>query len=246
MIELHTVPTPNGHKVSIALEELGLDYRVIPYDISQGDQFKPSLLALNPNNKLPVIVDTAANNGKQNVSVFESGAILIYLAEKCGALLSPHSPQRYIEMQWLMFQMSGVGPLQGQAHHFVRYSRVQQDYSRQRYLQETRRQCRVIDGQLQQHEFIAGAELSIADIALWPWLRALPLIGVHSDQEFPALHRWFSQLEQRPAFQRGKDVINGWVYDLPPNFYMELDDKTWSYSFGEEQYKERSRDQNNG
>ena len=116
MIDLHTVPTPNGNKISIALEELGLDYRVIPYDISQGDQFSPELLALNPNNKLPVIVDNDAEGGP--ITVFESGAILIYLAEKSGQLLSRQPSQRYAELQWLMFQMAGVGPLQGQAHHF--------------------------------------------------------------------------------------------------------------------------------
>ncbi|WP_084498096.1 glutathione S-transferase family protein [Spongiibacter marinus] len=239
MIDLHTVPTPNGHKISIALEELGLNYRVIPYDISQGDQFSPELLALNPNNKLPVIVDNDAEDGP--ITVFESGAILIYLAEKSGQLLSRQPTQRYAELQWLMFQMAGVGPLQGQAHHFVRYAREEQPYSKQRYLQESLRQCRVIESQLGQQRYIAGDQFSIADIALWPWLRALPLIGIHPEQSFPGIHRWFNELAARPAFQRGKDVINGWVYDLPPNFYMELDDKTWSYSFGEEQYKERER-----
>lgn len=241
MIDLHTVPTPNGHKISIALEELGFDYRVIPYDISQGDQFSPELLALNPNNKLPVIVDNDAEGGP--ITVFESGAILIYLAEKSGQLLSREPSQRYAELQWLMFQMAGVGPLQGQAHHFVRYAREEQPYSKQRYLQESLRQCRVIESQLSQQHYIAGEQFSIADIALWPWLRALPLIGIHAEQTFPGIHRWFNALAERPAFQRGKDVINGWVYDLPPNFYMELDDKTWSYSFGEEQYKERERGQ---
>ena len=177
MIDLHTVPTPNGHKISIALEELGLDYRVIPYDISQGDQFSPELLALNPNNKLPVIVDNDAEGGP--ITVFESGAILIYLAEKSGQLLSRQPAQRYAELQWLMFQMAGVGPLQGQAHHFVRYAREEQPYSKQRYLQESLRQCRVIESQLSQQHYIAGEQFSIADIALWPWLRALPLIGIH-------------------------------------------------------------------
>lgn len=241
MIDLHTVPTPNGHKISIALEELGLDYTLIPYDISKGEQFSPELLALNPNNKLPVIVDHLDDGSEQ--TVFESGAILIYLAEKTGQLLSSQPRQRYAQLQWLMFQMAGVGPLQGQAHHFVRYAREEQSYAKQRYLQESQRQCRVMEAQLQRHTYIAGDEFSIADIALWPWLRALPLIGIHIDKHFPAIHRWFSNLAERPAFERGKDVINGWVYDLPPNFYMELDDETWSYSFGEEQYKERQRGQ---
>ena len=172
MIDLHTVPTPNGHKISIALEELGLDYTLIPYDISKGEQFSPELLALNPNNKLPVIVDHLDDGSEQ--TVFESGAILIYLAEKTGQLLSSQPRQRYAQLQWLMFQMAGVGPLQGQAHHFVRYAREEQSYAKLRYLQESQRQCRVMEAQLQRHTYIAGDEFSIADIALWPWLRALP------------------------------------------------------------------------
>lgn len=238
MLELHTVPTPNGHKISIALEELALPYRVIEYDISKGEQFSPELLALNPNNKLPVLRDPQPASGNEPITVFETGAILIYLAEKTGRLLAASGPERYAQLQWLMFQMSAVGPLQGQAHHYVRYARVKQDYAQQRYLQETLRQCRVLDTQLAEQEYIAGA-FSIADIALWPWLRALPLIGIELAPRFPHLVRWFAQLAARPAFERGKDVINGWVYELPPNFFMELDETTWSYSFGEEQYRDR-------
>ncbi|MGJ8686355.1 MAG: glutathione binding-like protein [Spongiibacteraceae bacterium] len=238
MIELHTVPTPNGHKISIALEELGLDYQVTEYDIAAGDQFKPELLAMNPNNKLPVIVDHQPLDGGEAITVFETGAILIYLAEKCGQLIASEPRLRYQQLQWLMFQVASVGPLQGQAHHFVRYARVTQDYARERYLNESRRQCRVLEGQLEKGPYLAG-DYSIADIACWPWLRALPLIDIHLERDFPRLHDWFQRIAERPAVERGKDLIHGWVYQLPPNFKMELDEKTWSYSFGEEQYRPR-------
>lgn len=237
MYELHTVPTPNGHKVSILLEELEQAYELVEYDISAGDQFKPSLLAMNPNNKLPVLRSDELLADGSPLCIAESGAILLYLAERHGQFL-PEGAARYKAIQWLMFQMSAVGPLQGQAHHYVRYARVQQDYARERYLNETRRQCKVMEIALSESDYLAGA-YSIADIACWPWLRALPLIDIHLDKDFPAVADWFARIAERPAVQRGKDVINGWVYDLPPNFFMPLDDKTWSYSFGEEQYRER-------
>ena len=236
MYQLHTVPTPNGHKVSIMLAELGADYSFTEYDITAGDQFKPELLALNPNNKLPVLVDPEADN----LAIAETGAILIYLAEKHGQFLPASGPGRYAAMQWLMFQMSAVGPLQGQAHHYVRYARVKQEYAQERYLNETRRQCQVMESVLAKREYLAG-EYSIADIACWPWIRALPLIDIHIARDYPALSDWFDRLAERPGVQAGKDVINGYVYDLPPNFFFELDDKIWSYSFGEEQYKNRER-----
>jgi GST-like protein len=238
VIDLHTVPTPNGHKISIALEELGLTYQVIPYDISAGDQFKPELLALNPNNKLPVIVDHEPLGGGAPITVFETAAILIYLADKSGQLLATNSQLRYQQLQWLMFQVASVGPLQGQAHHFVRYARVAQDYAKERYLNESRRQCRVLEGQLSTQDYLAG-DYSIADIACWPWVRALPLIDIHLEKDYPNLFKWYLRIKQREAVKRGKNVIHGWVYQLPPNFKMDLDDKTWSYSFGEEQYKSR-------
>lgn len=238
MIDLHTVPTPNGHKISIALEELGLAYQVIPYDISAGDQFKPELLALNPNNKLPVIVDHEPLGGGAPITVFETAAILIYLADKSGQLLATNSQLRYQQLQWLMFQVASVGPLQGQAHHFVRYARVAQDYAKERYLNESRRQCRVLEGQLSTQDYLAG-DYSIADIACWPWVRALPLIDIHLEKDYPNLFKWYLRIKQREAVKRGKNLIHGWVYQLPPNFKMDLDDKTWSYSFGEEQYKSR-------
>ena len=239
MIELHTVPTPNGHKVSIMLEEVGLDYQVIPYDISKGDQFKPELLKLNPNNKLPVLVDTKPTSGSEPVVIFETGAILIYLAEKTGMFLNSDPQQRYRTLQWLMFQVSTMGPLQGQAHHFIRYAREEQPYAKARYYNETLRQCRVVEMQLGKSDYLAG-EYSIADIATWPWVRALRLINIHIKQDYPNIYRWYKAIEARPAVAKGKAVINDWIYSLPPNQFLELDEKTWSYSFGEEQYKDRS------
>lgn len=238
MIKLHTVPTPNGHKISIMLEEVGLEYEVIPYDISKGDQFKPEYLAINPNNKLPAIVDTDPIGGGAPIEVFETGAILIYLAEKTGKLLPTDPQTRYAVLKWLMFQVAGMGPMHGQAHHFIRYARVDQPYAKQRYFNEVLRQCRVMEKQLSQHEFIAGDTYSIADIACWPWIRALRLIDIHV-KDYPQIYRWYKTVEARDAVKRGKDVINGWIYSLAPNTFLPLDDQTWSYSFGAEQYKER-------
>ena len=233
MYRLHSVATPNGHKVSIMMAELALSYDLVEYDITKGDQFKPEFLALNPNNKLPVLEDL-----ETGAVVAESGAILIYLAEKHANLLSTEPLRRAKTLQWLMFQMSAVGPLQGQAHHYVRYARVKQDYAQTRYLNETKRQCQVLQTVLQERDYLAD-EYSIADIACWPWIRALPLIDIHIHTEYPALAAWFDRIAAREAVQAGKDVINGWVYELPPNFFMELDENTWSYSFGEEQYRRR-------
>lgn len=239
MIELHTVPTPNGHKISIMLEEIGLPYKVIEYDITKGDQFKPEYLAINPNNKLPAIIDSNPIGGGSPITVFETGAILIYLAEKSGKLLPSDPQQRYNVLKWLMFQVSAVGPLQGQAHHFIRYAREDQPYAKARYMNETLRQCRVLEGQLINQAFLVGNHYSIADIATWPWVRALRLIDIHIKQEFPNLYRWYKTIDQREAVQRGKDIINGFIYSVPPNTFLPLDDKTWSYSFGEEQYRRR-------
>ena len=239
MIELHTVPTPNGHKISIMLEEIGLPYKVIEYDITKGDQFKTEYLAINPNNKLPAIIDSNPIGGGSPITVFETGAILIYLAEKSGKLLPSDPQQRYNVLKWLMFQVSAVGPLQGQAHHFIRYAREDQPYAKARYMNETLRQCRVLEGQLINQAFLVGNHYSIADIATWPWVRALRLIDIHIKQEFPNLYRWYKTIDQREAVQRGKDIINGFIYSVPPNTFLPLDDKTWSYSFGEEQYRRR-------
>ncbi|MEN3976253.1 glutathione S-transferase N-terminal domain-containing protein [Emcibacter sp. SYSU 3D8] len=166
MIDLHTVATPNGHKVSIMLEETGLPYRVIPYNLLEAESWRPGLEAINPNGKLPAIIDT-----ETGCTVFESGAVLIYLAEKTGMLLPADLQGRHRALSWLMFQMAGIGPLHGQAHHFIRYAPVADAYPLERYTREARRLLTVMDTQLGKTGYLAG-DYSIADIACWPWIRA--------------------------------------------------------------------------
>ena len=204
MIDLHTWPTPNGHKVHIMLEEVGLEYRVIPVDINQGAQFEPDFLAISPNNKMPAIVDHDGPGGK-SYSVFESGAILMYLADKTGQLLPKEMAQRYDVIQWLMFQMGGIGPLLGQTHHFRVYAPETIPYAVDRYTNEAARLYGVMDRRLAEHEYLAG-DYSIADIACFPWLRRPERQG-QSHDDFPHLKRWFDAIAARPAVQRGVEVL---------------------------------------
>ena len=204
MIDLHTWPTPNGHKVHIMLEEVGLEYRVIPVDINQGAQFAPDFLAISPNNKMPAIVDHDGPGGK-SYSVFESGAILMYLADKTGQLLPKEMAQRYDVIQWLMFQMGGIGPLLGQTHHFRVYAPETIPYAVDRYTNEAARLYGVMDRRLAAHEYLAG-DYSIADIACFPWLRRPERQG-QSHDDFPHLKRWFDAIAARPAVQRGVEVL---------------------------------------
>lgn len=238
MIDLHTVPTPNGHKISIMLEEVGLPYKVIEYDIMKGDQLKPEYLKINPNNKMPAIVDNDPIGGGAPYSVFETGAILLYLAEKTGRFLPADPRKKFAAIKWLMFQVSGLGPYHGQAHHFVRYARVEQAYAKERYMNEARRLLRVMDTVLSQTEYLAGDEYTVADIASWPWIRCAHLIDLHT-RDYPSLHRWFTTVGERNGVKRGMDVINGWVYQLQPNQFLKLDEETWSNSFGANQYRDR-------
>ena len=198
VITLYTWGTPNGRKVSIMLEECGLAYDVKAIDISAGDQFHPEFLAVNPNGKIPALVD-------DEVVVFESGAILIYLAEKTGRFLPAVGPERYAVLQWLMFQMGGIGPMFGQTHHFRRFAPAPVPYALERYGKETNRLYGVLDGQLAQHEFMAGAAYSIADIATYPWVTRHEWQGVDL-AEFPHVRRWAATLADRPAVRRGMDV----------------------------------------
>lgn len=200
MIELYTAATPNGWKVSAVLEELGLPYEVRHIDIMKGDQHGDDYLAVNPNGKIPAIVDR--DNG--NLAVFESGAILIYLAEKTGCLLPAEGAGRYDVMQWLMFQMAGVGPMQGQANVFFRYFPEKIQAAIDRYQHETRRLYAVLDAGLVGKEYIAG-DLSIADFANWGWVRAHSWAGVDLDG-LPNLQRWLEAMEQRPACLAGVKV----------------------------------------
>ena len=200
MIDLYTAATPNGHKVSILLEELGLPYTVHALSFDRREQKAPAFLKINPNGRIPAIVDR--DNG--DFPVFESGAILVYLAERSGQLLPADPKGRSIVMQWLMFQMGGVGPMQGQANVFFRYFPEKLQGAIDRYQHETRRLYEVLDTRLQQVEYLAG-DYSIADIATFPWVRGHEWSGV-SVQGLPALQRWMAALEARPAVQRGLQV----------------------------------------
>ncbi len=237
MIDLHMVATPNGHKVSIMLEEVALPYKVIPYNIFAGDQFKPEFLKLNPNNKLPVIVDHGPLGGGEPFAVFETGAILAYLADKTGKLWPSDPRGRHTVLQWLMFQMAGIGPMHGQAHHFIRYAPERMDYPTERYIKEAKRLLGVMERRLGEVEFLAGA-YSIADIACWPWIRALRLISLSLD-DYPNLRRWYQAISERPAVQRGGSVIDDSVNTRAPSAKVPLDDNQWSSLFGERQHTQR-------
>ena len=208
MIDVYSWPTPNGHKVHIMLEECGLPYRAHPIDIGKGDQFKPAFLAISPNNKIPALIDSDGPDG-QPMSVFESGAILLYLAGKTGKFLPADTRGKYEVLQWLMFQMGGVGPMLGQAHHFRIYAPEKIDYAVGRYTNEAKRLYGVMDRQIERTgAYIAGGDYSIADIAIFPWLRSWQNQGVDW-ADYPALKGWFDRIAQRPAVQRGVQVLAG-------------------------------------
>jgi GST-like protein len=200
MIELYTAPTPNGWKVSIALEELGLPYAAHLVDILKGEQKEPGFLAINPNGRIPAIIDRDADD----FAVFESGAILIYLAEKTGRLMPSDAKGRSLVLQWLMFQMGGVGPMMGQTNVFFRYFHEKLQPAIDRYQNETRRLFGVLDGRLRDHEYLAG-DYSIADIANWSWVRTHNWSGVSIDH-LPHLKRWLNAIAARPAAQKGITV----------------------------------------
>ena len=205
MIEVFSWATPNGHKVHIMLEECGLAYRAIPVDIGAGDQFKPDFLAISPNNRIPAITDPQGPDGKP-ISLFESGAILIYLAAKTGKFMPATDRAKYEVLQWLMFQMGGVGPMLGQNHHFRLYAPEKLDYAINRYTNEARRLYGVIDRRLARSEYLGGKDYSIADIATFPWLRNWERQGVVL-AEYPHLKAWFEKIADRPAVQRGVKVL---------------------------------------
>ena len=200
MIDLYTSNTPNGYKVSIMLEEIKLPYNVIAVDLVKNEQKNIEYLKLNPNGRIPTIVDRK----NENFVVFESGAILIYLAEQSGKLLPEHPDKRSVVLQWLMFQMGGIGPMQGQAHVFFRYAPEKIEYAINRYQNETFRLYKVLDDQLKENEYLSD-EFSIADISTWPWVRRHRWAGVEIEKLFN-LRRWMGNLENRPAFQKGIEV----------------------------------------
>jgi GSH-dependent disulfide-bond oxidoreductase len=205
-IQLYTAGTPNGQKISIMLEEIGIDYIVHPINFSQGEQKQPEFLAINPNGKIPAIVDTDGLNG-QPISIFESGAILIYLAEKSGKLLSTDPLKRMETIEWLMFQMAGVGPMFGQLGYFSRYAPVKTDHAIDRYTNEAKRLLGVLDKRLSEAEFLAG-DYSIADIATFPWVNGYEYLGLKLD-ELPHIRRWHNSISARPAVQRALKVPQG-------------------------------------
>jgi GST-like protein len=203
MIDLYTWPTPNGKKISIMLEETGLPYRATKIDITNNEQFAPEYLAINPNGKIPAIVDHDGPGGG-DFTVFESGSILIYLAEKAGMLLPTEPVARIATIEWLMFQMSGLGPMLGQAHHFRRFAPEPVPYAVERYEKEAARLYGVLDGRLGEVEYLAGA-YSIADIASFPWIYRYEWQGI-ALEDYPNVARWFKAIKARPAVQRGIKV----------------------------------------
>ena len=204
MIDVYSWPTPNGHKIHIMLEECGLPYTLHAIDIGAGDQFTPGFLEISPNNKIPAIVDTEGPDGRP-MSLFESGAILLYLAGKTGRFLPTEVRGKYVALEWLMFQMGGVGPMLGQAHHFRLYAPEKIEYAFNRYTNEAKRLYGVMDRRLSQVEYFAGS-YSIADIAIFPWTRSHANQGVDL-AEYPNVKRWFDAVDARPAVQRGIKVL---------------------------------------
>jgi len=230
MIELYSWPTPNGHKVHIMLEETGLPYTVHAVDIGAGAQFDKAFLAISPNNRIPAIVDTESADGKP-ISVFESGAILLYLAEKTGKFLPRDQRGRYEVMQWLLFQMGGIGPMLGQVHHFRAYAPEPIPYAIDRYTKEAGRLYGVIDRRLADRPFVAG-DYSIADMAIFPWLRSWERQGVNI-ADYPNLRRWFDSIAARPAVERGVKVLSDLSRSGP------MDEKQREILFGATQYAKR-------
>ncbi|MBK9262992.1 MAG: glutathione S-transferase N-terminal domain-containing protein [Polyangiaceae bacterium] len=225
MIDLYYWPTPNGRKVSIMLEEVALPYRVVAVDIGRGDQFKPEFLAISPNNRMPAIVDHEPLGGGAPISVFESGAILLYLAEKTGQFMPRDTRGKYEVTQWLMWQMGGLGPMAGQAHHFREYAPEKIPYGIDRYTNEVNRLYGVMDRRLTDREYLAG-DYSIADMAAWPWVVPWKTQGQNMD-DFPHLKRWFDAIAARPAVERGRAVGR----ELPRKTAM--DDEARKVLFGQ-------------
>ena len=231
MINVYSWPTPNGHKVHIMLEEcgykLGRDWLAHPINIGKGDQFQPDFLKISPNNKIPALVDPNGPDGKP-IALFESGAILLYLAAKTGKLMPKTDRQKFEVLQWLMFQMGGLGPMLGQAHHFRIYAPEKIDYAVNRYTNEAKRLYGVMNQQLMNHRYIAGSSYSIADVAIFPWLRSWQNQGIEW-ADYPYLKAWFDKIEMRPAVKRGVQVLADLRKPL-------TDDKARDILFGKTQY----------
>ena len=230
MIDLYTWPTPNGHKIHIMLEECKLPYRVHPINIGAGDQFQADFLQISPNNKIPALVDSDGPDGKP-ISLFESGAILVYLAAKTGKFMPKGDRAKFEVLQWLMFQMGGVGPMLGQAHHFRIYAPEKIEYGIQRYTNEAKRLYGVMDKRLQTRPWMGGKSYSIADMAIFPWLRSWQNQGIDW-ADYPHLKAWFDKIAARPAVQKAVLVLAEARKPL-------VDDKARQALFGAAQYEKR-------
>ncbi|MBK3506872.1 glutathione S-transferase N-terminal domain-containing protein [Pseudomonas sp. LF135] len=206
MIDLYYWTTPNGHKVSLFLEEAGLPYKVHPINIGQGDQFKPDFLKIAPNNRIPAIVDQSPSDGGAPISLFESGAILLYLAEKTGQFLPKDLRGRQEALQWLFWQMGGLGPMAGQNHHFSQFAPEKIPYAIKRYVDETARLYGVLDRRLADRPFVAGDDYSIADMAIYPWIVSHKWQSQRLE-DFPHVQRWFNSIKERPATVRAYELV---------------------------------------
>ena len=231
MIDLYSWATPNGHKVHIMLEETGLKYRVHGVNIRSGGQFEPEFLKISPNNRIPAIVDHEGPGGKP-LSLFESGAILLYLASKTGMFLPLDLHARWTCVQWLMWQMGGVGPMFGQANHFRRYAVDKIPYAIERYTNEANRLVNILDKRLAESRHVAGDEYSIADIAIFPWMHGAESRGINMN-EYPHARRWFDEVYARPAVQRGCQVLAN------ENAAVPIDDRAREVMFGKTQFQRR-------
>ena len=233
MIDVYTWPTPNGHKVHIMLEECGLEHNIHGINIRKGDQFSDDFLKISPNNRIPAIIDQVGPGGAP-YSLFESGAILIYLAEKTGKFLPAEGRARHDTLQWLMFQMGNVGPMFGQAHHFRNYAAEKMEYSIERYTNESGRLYRIMDKHLGENEYLAGDEYTIADIATFPWSRGPERRGQDIEQ-LPNVKRWIETIQARPAVAKALTVL-GEHQSKPTDV---IDEETRSIMFGAKQFENR-------
>lgn len=228
MIDLYYWTTPNGHKITMFLEETGLDYQIVPVDIGKGDQFNPEFLAISPNNRMPAIVDHAPADAGVPVSVFESGAILLYLAEKIGRFVPQDLRGRVEVLQWLFWQMAGLGPMAGQNHHFSQYAPGKIPYAIDRYVNETNRLYGVLNKRLADRAFVAGEEYTIADMASYPWTVSHEKQGQNLD-DFPHLKRWFEAIKARPATVRAYEKAKG----VNPQFDAPMSEDAKKILFGQ-------------
>lgn len=227
MIDLYYWTTPNGHKISIMLEEAKLAYRVKPINIGRGEQFDPEFLTIAPNNRIPAIVDHSPQDGGQPLSMFESGAILEYLADKSSLFLPTAGRERYIVLQWLHWQMGGLGPMAGQNHHFCHYAPQKIEYAIERYVRETNRLYSVLDQRLAHHTYVGGDDYSIADMAIYPWI--VPWEKQRQTlEEFPDLERWFDMVKARPAVRRAYALVE----EINPQAGVAMDEQARKHLFG--------------